>query len=330
MVTRQSKLSPSRAVITIAVGKPIYLEYAKNLARSFRLWHPAEDVEFHLVTDLQGGLDADLAFVRLHLAERGSVGESFTSKLYMDRFLVCEESIFIDADCLCVGHLGVVFDRFAGRGFSVVGRKVSEGELFGDIAFRCRKAGVSWTVRFCGSLYFLRKGQRCSEILAYARELEPKYEELGIVKLRGTANEEPLLGLAMARFGEEPIPEDGTIKADLMFYSGRPRVDTLRGVAEVSSLPGLPQHNPEWNMPALAFPKLVHFNAGWTEESTYISEVLRLRLIARYKWPAWLATAYVVLFVELPNALWSRLKSILRPVYRGVFGYRSVKKSARL
>ena len=320
----------TRAVLTIAVGKPVYLAYASNLARSFRHWHPDGDIEFHLVTDQPGELDADLGFVKLHRAEPGSVGRSFTSKLHMGRFLYCDETLFIDADCLCVGHLGEVFHKFSGHSLSVVGAQVSDGDLFGDIASRCRKAGVAWTVRFCGSLYFLRRGALCSEILEFARQLEPQYEELGITKLRGVANEEPLLGLAMGKFAQKPIPEDGTIKADLMFYSARPRVDTLRGTATITNLPDLPVPSPEWNMPGRASPKLVHFNAGWTDDAVYTSETLRLRLIARDHWPAWLATGYVVLLIVLPNAIWLKIKATFRPMYRALFGYRGIQKSERL
>lgn len=330
MTARPDHPPISRAVITIAVGKPVYLEYASNLARSFRHWHPQGDIEFHLVTDQQGEFDADLAFVRLHRTEPGSIGRSFTSKLHMDRFLVCDETLFIDADCLCVGHLGPVFEKFAGRTFSLVGRKMTSGEHFGDIEERCRKVGVPWTVKFVGSVYFLRRGDRCTEILAFARGLEARYEELGLTRLRGSYNEEPLLGLAMGNFGEEPVAEDGTVKADLMFYGARPKVDVYRGLADLRNRPGSPKPYPEWQMPDAVMPRIVHFNANWAESPPYTSEATRMRLVAALHLPRWLATAYTTAVMSWPHLLWSVAKDAFRPVYRRFFGYRKVKTSDRI
>ncbi len=323
-------MNKRRAVLTIAVGKPVYLYYASNLARSFHYWHPDDDIEFHLVTDSNHALDPDLNFVHVHGIDAGHIGQSFTSKLHIDQFLDCDETLFIDADCLCAGHLGFVFEKFEKNSFSLIGEKVSEGELFGDIAFRCRKIGVPWTVRFCGSVYFFRKGKKCSDILAYARELEMQYEELGLVKLRGVPNEEPLLGLAMAKFGEEPIADDGTIKTDLMFYNGSLKLDVFGGVAEVSKGIIDSKLDEEWNIPVRAQPKLVHFNASWTQLPPYTSQSTCMRLVGVNHWPKLLAIIYVKLLIEYPHTTWSGLKNILRKPYHFLFGYRKVQRSDRL
>lgn len=322
--------APTRAVLTIAVGKPVYLRYATNLARSFARWHPRRDIAFHLVTDASGPLERDLDFVRVHRVPAGAIGASFTSKLHMDRFAEADETLFVDADCLCVGHLGPAFDRFAGRHFSLVGACVSEGELFGDIAMRCRAIGVPWTIRFCGSLYYMRRGARCAEILAYARSLEPRYAELGLVPLRGTANEEPLIGLAMARYGEEPVPEDGSLKADVMFYGERPVVRVRAGEALLRGHAAVAHLFPGWRMPEVARPLLVHFNGGWTEDLPYLSESMRLRLTGLHGWPDWLADAAVFARLEAPLGGWQRLKDAARPLYRMLFGHRRVSGSERM
>ena len=318
----------TREVITLAIGRPVYRELASNLARSFRRWNSSGEIAFHLVTDQADELDPDLGFVRVTRIRPGELATGFTAKLHVDAYLSADESLLVDTDCLCVGPLGPVFDRFAGRHLAVVGRRVTDGELFGDIAFRCRQAGVPWTVRFCGAVYFLRRGALCSEILAFARSLEPRYEELGLQLLRGVPNEEPLIGLAMGKFGEEPVPEDGSIKADALFYNQPFRCDVLAGRAVASNDPQLPTLLPEWQMPDVARPVILHFNAGFAECPPYTAEAWKLRQVLR-GWPAPLARLAAWLRFELPFRFRERMKNVFRPMFRRWFGVRPVRASPR-
>ena len=320
---------PTRAVLTIAAGRESYLAFAANLARSFRHWHADGRIAFQLVTDLDLPLDPDLDFVRVHRAPPGSLGVSFTTKLSMDRFLSCDETLFVDADCLCTGPLDGVFDRFSGRDFSVIGREEREGENFGDIAHRCRLLGLPATVRFCGSLYFLRRGPTCAAVLEYARGLVPRYAELGLVPLRGGVNEEPLLGLAMAKFGQAPVEDDGSVKADLMFFNADPEVDVLRGRARAYNFPGRPKTYPEWRIPDEARPRLVHFMGGLTAYPPYTSEALCLRLTQASGWPGWAARAWSGLSLVAAHRLRVLAKALGRPVYQKLFGARPVRTSDR-
>src|SRR6266851_6927323 len=92
----------SCAVFTIATGKPVYLEMAVALARSFRRWHRGDDIRFFLATDKdRSQLPPDLADLDLIPLKPGQYGAGFTAKLYLDHIAPAERSLFIDADCLC-------------------------------------------------------------------------------------------------------------------------------------------------------------------------------------------------------------------------------------
>jgi len=321
----------TRAVLTIAVGKPIYLAMALNLARSFFWWNGKSGIRFFLATDQAPKLPQDLAgAIELIHLEAGAFGTGFSPKLYLDKMAPADETLFIDADCLCVAPLGPVFDTFIGCEVSVVGREESEGELFGDIAARCRAVGVKAVPRFCGGLYFLRKGLVTQRVFDSARQFAERYDELGLKRLRGVSNEEPLIGLAMALHDQHPIPEDGTIKAEPMFFSGRADVDVLKGRAKLTNLPAQPSPAPEWKMPTSARPRVVHFNSSFAEKPPYTTEVLRLQKIAEQRWPIFLASTYASIVRTLPFAVAEFVKTKLRPLYRRFFGVRKVRPSKRI
>lgn len=202
---------PVRAVLTLAVGKEIYVQMAANLARSFRWWHRDSDIRFFLATDRKDLVPPDLRDIGIVELQPGELGGGFSPKLHLDRLAPADETLFLDADCLCVANLEPVFDKFSGHEVSVVGREEVDGELFGDIAARCRAVGAPWAPRFCGGLYYVKKGTVSEEIFRQARQLEGRYDELGINRLRGVPNEEPLIGLGMALAGQRPLPEDGSI-----------------------------------------------------------------------------------------------------------------------
>lgn len=128
------------AVFTIAVGKRLYLRMACALARSFRLWHRDQDIEFFLATDAdRASLPADLFDLKIIPLKPAQYGEGFSPKLHLDKIAPADKSLFIDADCLCVGSLEQAFADFRGHSVSVIGREISNGEWYGDVAAICRR-----------------------------------------------------------------------------------------------------------------------------------------------------------------------------------------------
>ena len=321
---------PKRAVLTLALGKPVYIKMAYNLARSFLWWHHDSDIEFFLATDSREALPPDLVKIHVIPLEKGQYGTGFSPKLHLDRIAPADETLFLDADCLCVADLAPVFEKFCGREVSVAGRTEIDGELFGDIAARCRAVGAPWTVRFCGGLYYLKKGEVCTEVFRIARQLETRYDALGITRLRGVPNEEPLIGLGMALCGQEPVPEDGLIKAEPMFFSARSEIDVFMGRARLFNVPTKAKPYPEWQIPAEARPAVVHFNGAFAEEPPYTTGVLRLKQVMKNVWPLPLATLYAALCRALPFWIMWQVKEKLRPAYHSLFGPRAVKRTGRV
>ena len=319
-----------RAVLTLATGNEAYFEMACSLARSFLWWNRGSGIAFYLATDIPARLPEDLLGVEVIPIKKGAYGNGFSPKLHMDRISPARETLFVDADCLCTANLEPVFERFSGCDVSVIGREETEGELFGDIAGRCRAVGVGWVPRFCGGLYFFRRGEISRRVFEKARELEQRYDELGLVRLRGVANEEPLIGLAMAIAGQRPIPEDGTIKAEPMFFSGTTEIDVVKGTSRLWNRSGEPRPYPEWRIPEEARPAIVHFNCAFAEVPPYTTEVLRLEKIMRCGWGTRFATAYAELVRGWPHRVTECFKDLLRPLYHAFFGHRRPRVIRRL
>jgi hypothetical protein len=163
-----------------------------------------------------------------------------------------------------------------------------------------------------------------------ARDLEKRYDELGMVRLRGMPNEEPLIGLAMAVHDQHPIPDDGTIKAEPMFFSGRTSIDVFSGRAHLFNLPGIPRPFYEWQLPESANPAVVHFNCSFADEPPYTTEAFRLELVLRRGWPLWAATLFASTTRSFPFAVRRGIKSAFRPLYHSLLGNRRIKKSVRV
>ncbi len=318
----------SRAVLTLAVGKAVYLDMAINLARSFRLWHAGDNIEFHIVTDRADQLPADIRFAHVRTIKPGEFGTGFSPKLHLDEFAPAEETLFVDGDCLCVRNLNFAFDAFRNHDVGVIGECRSSGEHFGDIAIRCRRFKLPWVPVFVGGIYFLRRGKTTRRVFSTARSCFAAYDEDGFVRLRGVPNEEPLIGVGLASFGQKPLRDDGTIKADAMFYYNRTRMNVLKGTALLTGGGRCPSVFWTLETPQSANPALVHFNASYAEQPPYTSETATLRKVA-LKWPCFAARLYAYLVTTLPFFLTSAAKALLRPIYRVLFGFRSVRTSSR-
>jgi hypothetical protein len=320
----------AKAVLTLAVGKELYVRMAANLARSFRWWHRDSGIRFFLATDRPELVPEDLRDIGIVELQPGELGHGFSPKLHLDRLAPAQETLFLDADCLCVANLEPIFEKFRGCEVSVVGREEVDGDLFGDIAARCRAVGATWTPRFCGGLYYLKKGAVCERVFRTARELETRYDELGLSRLRGVPNEEPLIGLAMALAGQHPVPEDGSIKAEPMFFSGPVEIDVFAGRARLFDIPARPKPYPEWQIPAESRPAIVHFNSYFAEHPPYTTEALRLEKALRQGWPVLGATIYARLTCSFPYWIMEQIRKQLRPAYHALFGPRGVKDDNRV
>lgn len=319
---------PPHAAFTIAVGKPIYLKMAFALARSFLRFNNREDIGFTLVTDRPvSARPPDLDAIDWIQIPEGAYGRGFTPKLHLDKLAPSDRALFIDADCLCVASLGHAFKAFAGRPVSVIGRTITGGEWFGDTAAIAASLGLNGYPRFNGGVYYLERGPACSAIYDTARDLLPRYDELGFVRLRGAPNDEVLMAAAMALHGAEPIPETGTIMNSLMAAPGGMALDVLRGIAVMHNPKRHPRHNP-WYAQEELRPSIVHFLGQDVAHHPYRTEITALERAAA-GWPEPLARLYAHLASAWPDRMARGAKWMVRPAYHRLFGTRAVRASAR-
>ena len=317
----------SRSILSLAVGDSLYLHLAVNLARSFLHWHHGHDINFVLATDQANRLPSDLEGIEvIELAPR-QFGEGFSPKLYLNELAPADQTLFVDADCLCTGPLNVAFDRFAGHDVSVIGRPISEGEWFGNVAAVLQRFGLSSMPRFNGGVYYLEKGQTSDAVFETAQALESEYDDIGFQRLRTRPNDEVLLSVAMALHEQEPVLEDGTIMNSTLACPGGMKIDTLRGVSRLYNPESHPDHN-DWYPLEELNPTLVHFLGHQTAQYPYRREALRLKRVMADGWPLPLADAWAASTYSAPYLLKEKSKDLLRPVYHKLFGTRPIKTAA--
>ncbi|MBE9174998.1 hypothetical protein IQ225_06195 [Synechocystis salina LEGE 06155] len=318
-----------KAVLTIATGKPIYIQMAVNLARSFKWWHKDSDIKFVIATDQKAFIPPDLSDIEIVELLPNQYGQGFSTKLHLDQITPGEKTLFVDADCLCVGSLESVFDRFVGHTVSVIGKTILEGDFFGDVESIRKQFSLDYLPYFVGGLYYLEKNNLCTKIFETARNLEPRYDEMGLIRLRGRPNEEPLMAIAMSMNGQKPIVEDGTIKAEPMFYPSGMVVDVIKGRATLYNRENHTNYCTVWGINE-SNPLIVHFHSSDTERHHYKVECLKLEKLMTKQWYYGFVSAYGFIKFTLPELIKDFLKQTFRPLYRKIFGVRSIKKSERI
>jgi hypothetical protein len=220
-----------------------------------------------------------------------------------------------------------VFDALRGYPVGVVGRRISEGEWFGDISRITSKLGIDGMPRFNGGIYYLERGQMCTDVYNTARKLRSDYDELGFVRLRGSENDEVLMSSALALHGVPSLVEDGTIMHTVMEAPGGVEIDTLSGKAILHNPKDHPNHF-SWMPLERMEPAIVHFLGADPSDHPYRTEIRKLKLVARGR-RAWVARSEAWLTSALPWLIARAARNGLRPVYHAVFGVRSVGRSVR-
>ena len=323
-------MSDQRYVITIATGKPLYLDMAVNLARSFFWWHPETDIIFQLVTDQQELIPADVrSKVQVISINNGELGEGFSPKLSLDKLVSEGQTLFIDSDCLIFGNLEHVFDAFKGHKVSVVGGYIGDGEWFGDVKNICAQFNIPHMPKFNGGIYYLEKGFVADEVYKNARELEKRYDEIGFVRLRNRPNDEVLMAIAMQLHGQTPIPDDGTIMSDPQSCPGKYSINVITGKRQlINPSPPHPLHQ-KWYPFEKVSPLVFHFLEDTHSNYQYKKEAYRLTYRGNAKL-SWAADINAAVMIAYPAQIKTSLKKWLRPIYNLLFGTRPIKKSFRL
>jgi hypothetical protein len=321
---------PTRAVITLATTKPVFVEMAFALARSFFYWNRDPGLKFHLVTDLAIDLPADLRAMELIRVEPGKLGLGFSPKLHLDSLVPADRTLFIDSDCLCFGPLDYVFHRFEGRTLGVVGRTIASGRWFCDVTKTRERFKLGPLPHFNGGLYYLERGSEVTALYQRAREIEAQYDEMGLDRLRGRPNDEIILSIAMAERGWVPVPEDGTILGNVdTIYPVLEEIDVLSGVCRMTNPPPPdPRHKPGHPV-SESRARIIHFLDYGTERWFYRAEELKVRLVHKHGLPVPLARVVADAAISLPGRASDAFKEAFRPAYRRLFGTRRIKATEK-
>ena len=320
-----------KSVLTLAVGKRLYIDMAVALARSFYLWNKEADIDFYIATDNKLFIAPDvLEWAKVIELHSGELGEGFSTKLHLDKIAPTAKTLFIDSDCLIVSSLLPLFEKLDGKAVSVVGSFMSEGEWFGDIKSVCQKVGVTKIPKFNGGLYYLEKGETSSKVYQKARELEPQYDTIGLVRLRNKPNDELLMALAMACYNQIPLEDTGNYMNDMQACRGRLELDIFRGHCLMTNPPAPNLLHQPWNPHHVVGPIIAHFLGYYTNKYPYIREEEKLKLVFAGKKSLIAASVITFFKISLPYLAKEKSKQLFRPVYHLLFGYRKITESNRI
>lgn len=129
---------------------------------------------------------------------------------------------------------------------------------------------------FVGALYYFEKGIQSTRVFSKARIYASDYDEIGIIRLRGRKNEEPLISIGMALEGIPALLDNGEVKCDVMAFDGPIKVNVLKSSAIF--------HSPKADFPlapkspSTAHPLIAHFNDAYTQLWEYRREAMVLFL----------------------------------------------------
>ncbi|HEY4246544.1 MAG TPA: hypothetical protein VGM64_06780 [Lacunisphaera sp.] len=319
----------SRAVLTLALGPPVYWNMAVNLARSIRRWHSVADLPVYIATDSTLSVPPDLTGVHVIKLRPNELGVGFETKLHLDRLAPAPRTLFIDSDCLVYESLDLTFDLLKGRPVATIGGTIDKGEWFGDVALLCQRLGVPAIPVFNGGIYYIERGETATRLYNRAREMAPHYDEMGLVRLRGQPNEELLMASAMAQHGLSALKDDGTITSDPQSCPGPMSSNILSGRRTLlNPAPPSPLHCARYPFENVS-PAIVHFLDDHTHRTPYRTDVARLKMAA-LKIPDWLGNLIARVTVEWPGRSQILAKKIFRPLYHRIFGMRNIPRSERL
>lgn len=195
----------TRGFITLATGKDMYYEFAKNLLLSYKLYCDSP-YPFAIMCDRENEITA--MFDEVVILENPTIS-------YFDKFELLikapfDETIFIDSDCLAYANLNDFWDYFANADdFSAAGTNYpldSDLGLFYRDHIGDYRDRVQCKPDIHGGLYFIRRGETCQAIYKDSRYIARHYNDFKWADICAPNADEPVLCLAMAANGCKATP----------------------------------------------------------------------------------------------------------------------------
>lgn len=260
----------TRGFITIATGKELYFQLAKNLLLSYKLYCK-NPLPFAIMTDQENEYTALFDEVVLFQP---------SSHVYFDKFELLkiapyDETIFIDSDCLAYGDLNEFWDYFAlADDFSAAGTNYpidSDRGLFRKDEIGEYTGRAHWKPDIHGGLYFIRKGPLCDAIYADCRNIAAHYDDYRWPDYCAPYADEPVLCLAMAVNGCHAL------EADPANYGIPWEVTHM----DVDIFTGKCTYATEWH-PTVAHGRMIHWSVRYCKKPLYIFEAEKMNLLIAY------------------------------------------------
>ncbi len=259
----------TRGFITIATGKEIYYQLAKNLLLSYKLFSK-EPMPFAIMCDRENEYTAlfdDVVILEHPLNSFWDKFELLTRSPY-------DETIFVDADCLAFADLNEYWDYFADADdFTGCGTNYpieSHKGLFQQGQLGVYEGRVHWKPDICGGLYFIRRGEKCNALYQECQYISQHYDDFTWPDFCAPKADETVLCLGMAALGMHAMI------ADPRNY-GIPWEATEM---EHDIFTGHCQYATEWH-PRVEQGRLVHFGTHNCSMPPYLFELEKMNLMLR-------------------------------------------------
>lgn len=265
----ERKETMTRGFITIATGKEMYYQLAKNLLLSYKLFCDSP-YPFAIMCDRENEYTAlfdDVVILENPLNAFWDKFELLTRSPY-------DETIFIDADCLAYADLNAYWDYFAtAEDFTGCGTNYpidSDLGLFQKDELGVYTGRAHWKPDICGGLYFIRRGEKCSALYQECKYISEHYDDFKWPDFCAPHADETVLCLAMAVHGIHAMD------ADPANY-GHPWEATEM---EHDIFTGKCSYATEWH-PKVAQGRLVHFGTRYCSKPPYLFEVEKMNLLIK-------------------------------------------------
>ncbi|RZL62466.1 MAG: hypothetical protein EOO93_08665, partial [Pedobacter sp.] len=261
------------SIITIATNKQSYYKFAIACARSVLL---SNNIPFYIVTNLDVKVPRDLrGKVILLEAEKDQAKLGIGIKLFIDKYVQTEKTLFIDSDCICYSSLQPIFEAFKGKSVSVVGNVVDARLFCGSKQAKTIKDNfnIDKLVKFNGGVYYIERSEKSTKIFDDARQIIPKYDSFGFNRINNKwINEEGLISISMIMNGETPIPDDGRYMTDLFTDPKSSRLNPLTGERILNNPNKNKLKHRPWYPIGDYSPIIIHFGGSSLTSYPYISQ----------------------------------------------------------
>ncbi|MCG6136147.1 MAG: hypothetical protein MET45_16100 [Nostoc sp. LLA-1] len=259
---------PDKGVITLAYGKPKYINMAKNLARSLRLH--SKHISCAIVTDNPNDTELQKLF-HIVIPFKPEYGSNVRQKLYLNSYSPYKKTIFIDSDSIIVRNIDFIFEAFEGRSFSLAGyRYLSYGDQDNliNVDLVLTHFCLDRLPKFNGGLYYFDKSDIANSVFKTAQNILLDWKKLGFSEFRGDGpGDEPIIAISMALNNQSMFQDSGNMMRTPIGLKGSLDVDVLTGKSTFKKYD------------KFVSPAVVHFAGDWVKHPVYSREAIKLKIL---------------------------------------------------